>query len=157
MYFSLKNICSIFSFLFCLMLFSQDSGFKYQTYQDNGNEMGYRTLLPKKYDENKQYPLLVISIDEDKGYIDLSNKFVSDDDKNDSLEKYELYLKVLKIFNNFIYSKFKSEFTEQDLVNYAEKTIWTIDKTKCYKYFSLSTLMQLYGHRCLLQFLLAIL
>lgn len=59
MYFSLKNICSIFSFLFCLMLFSQGSGFKYQTYQDNGNEMGYRILLPKKYDENKKYPLLL--------------------------------------------------------------------------------------------------
>ena len=86
--------------------------------------------------ENKQYPLLVISIDEDKGYIDLSNKFVSDDDKNDSLEKYELYLKVLKIFNNFIYSIFKSEFTEQDLENYAEKTIWKFDKNKCYKYIS---------------------
>ena len=86
--------------------------------------------------ENKQYPLLVISIDEDKGYIDLSNKFLSEDDKNDASEKYELYLKVLKIFNNFIYSKFKNEFSKDDLINYAQKTIWKIEKNKCYKYFS---------------------
>ena len=41
------------------MLFSQNSEFKYQTFQDKGNEMGYRILLPKKYDENKKYPLLL--------------------------------------------------------------------------------------------------
>jgi len=59
MYFSLKLNCSIFSYLFCLMLFSQNSVFKYQTYQDKEKEMGYRILLPKKYDENKKYPLLL--------------------------------------------------------------------------------------------------
>ena len=30
---------------------------------------------------NKQYPLLVIAIDKDKGYVDLSTKFLSEDDK----------------------------------------------------------------------------
>ena len=59
MYPSLKFIFSIFSCLFCLILFSQNSEFKYQTYQDDGNIMPYRILLPKKYDENKKYPLLV--------------------------------------------------------------------------------------------------
>lgn len=59
MYLSYKSIFSIFSMLFCLMLFSQKSDFKYKTYQDKGNTMPYRILLPKKYDENKKYPLLL--------------------------------------------------------------------------------------------------
>jgi len=56
---SLKFICSIFSFLFCLMIFSQNNEFKYRIYKDKGDAMPYRILLPKKYDENKKYPLLL--------------------------------------------------------------------------------------------------
>ena len=59
MYSSLKFIFSTFSYLFCLIVFSQNSEFNYQTYQDDGNIMPYRILLPKKYDENKKYPLLL--------------------------------------------------------------------------------------------------
>lgn len=56
---SLKFICSIFSFLFCLMIFSQNNEFKYRIYKNKGDAMPYRILLPKKYDENKKYPLLL--------------------------------------------------------------------------------------------------
>ena len=37
---------------------------------------------------NKQYPLLVIAVDKNKGYVDLSTKFLSDDDKNNANSKY---------------------------------------------------------------------
>ena len=49
---------------------------------------------------NKQYPLLVIAIDKDKGYVDLSTKFLSDDDKNNANSKYIKYTKVLKMRKN---------------------------------------------------------
>lgn len=86
--------------------------------------------------ENKQYPLLVISIDKEKGYIDLSNKFVSDEDKESTTEKYELYKKVLKIFNNFMYSLFQNNYDDTIWTNYAMKTIWSVDTSKCYSYIS---------------------
>jgi len=86
--------------------------------------------------ENKQYPLLVITVDTEKGYIDLSNKFISDEDKESATEKYEKYKKVLKIFNNFMYSNFQNEYSDDDWINYATKTIWTVENNKCYNYLS---------------------
>lgn len=59
MYKLLKDIFLIFSIFFCLMLYSQNNKFEYQTYQDDGISMPYRILLPKEYDENKKYPLLL--------------------------------------------------------------------------------------------------
>ncbi len=86
--------------------------------------------------ENKQYPLLVISIDKEKGYIDLSNKFISDEDKESTTKKYELYKKVLKIFNNFMYSQFQNNYDDTIWINYAMKIIWSVDTNKCYNYIS---------------------
>ena len=93
--------------------------------------------------ENRQYPLLVITVDKEKGYVDLSNKFISDEDKDYANEKYDLYRKVLKIFNHFMYSKFQNEYDDNTFYEYAEKTLWKIDKNKCYKYFS-----DLYYNNC---------
>lgn len=55
----LQNILIAFSTLLCLMLYSQNNKFEYQTYQDNGITMPYRILFPKNYNENKKYPLLL--------------------------------------------------------------------------------------------------
>ena len=80
---------------------------------------------------NKQYPLLVIAVDKDKGYVDLSTKFLSEDDKNSANMKFIKYNKVLKIFNKFLELKLKN-FTYEDYINYAERTIWRIKNNECY-------------------------
>lgn len=82
---------------------------------------------------NRKYPLLVINIDKEKCYIDLSNKYLSDEDKDNSLKKYNNYFLVLKIFKNFM-KLINKNYTEDDYINYANKTIWNINKNKCYDY-----------------------
>ena len=42
-----------------------------------------------------------------------------------------------------MYSKFKNEYDDNTFYEYAEKTLWKIDKNKCYKYFS-----DLYYNNC---------
>lgn len=81
--------------------------------------------------KDKQYPLLVIAVDKEKGYVDLSTRFLSDDDKNNANNKFIKYGKVLKIFNRFMNSKFNN-FTEDEYFDFALKTIWTIKKDECY-------------------------
>ena len=81
--------------------------------------------------KDKQYPLLVIAIDKEKGYVDLSTRFLSDEDKNNANSKYIKYSKALKIFNKFMDLKF-GNFTDDDYINYATRTIWSIKKDDCY-------------------------
>lgn len=81
--------------------------------------------------KDKQYPLLVIAVDKNKGYVDLSTRFLSDEDKNNANSKYIKYRKALKIFNKFMESKFNN-FTEEEYINYATRTIWSINKEECY-------------------------
>ena len=52
------------------------------------------------------------------------------------MEKYDLYKKVLKIFNNFMYSQFENNYDDSDWIKYAMKTIWTISNNDCYTYLS---------------------
>ena len=81
--------------------------------------------------KDKQYPLLVIAVDKEKGYVDLSTRFLSDDDKNNANNKYIKYCKVLKIFSKFMEYKCVN-FTDDDYINYASKTIWTLKNDECY-------------------------
>jgi translation initiation factor 2 alpha subunit (eIF-2alpha) len=84
--------------------------------------------------ENKQYPLLVIAVDADKGYIDLSNKYLADEDKNNADNKYQIYQKVIKILNNFLYKRFGKDYSTDQYIEYAEKTIWKLENSKCYDF-----------------------
>ena len=83
--------------------------------------------------ENKQYPLLVITVDKEKGYIDLSNKYLADEDKESADDRYSLYQKVNRLFKEFLYSKFGKEYNDDQYIEYAEKSIWKLDKKKCYE------------------------
>ena len=83
--------------------------------------------------ENKQYPLLVITIDEKKGYIDLSNKYLAAEDKNSANERYSIYSKVIRLFKDFMFKKFGKDYTDEQYIEYAEKCIWKLDKKKCYE------------------------
>ena len=55
---------------------------------------------------NKKYPLLVIRVDKENKYIDLSNKFLSDEDKTIATEKFNNYFFVMKIFKRFLSKKY---------------------------------------------------
>ena len=74
--------------------------------------------------ENKQYPLLVITVDKEKGYLDLSNKYLAEEDKESANDRYSLYQKVNKLLK---------DYTEEQYKEYAEKSIWKLDKRKCYE------------------------
>ena len=78
--------------------------------------------------ENKQYPLLVINVDIEKGYIDLSNKYLAEEDKKDANENYTIYQRVIKIFKEFMFQKFGKEYDEDQYIYYAIRTIWNLDK-----------------------------
>lgn len=77
--------------------------------------------------ENKIHPLLVLTVDKEKGYIDLSNKYLSDEEKDISMEKYNFQNKAIKIFNRFLLNYENKE-------ELAEKTIWKLEKYKLYQY-----------------------
>ena len=81
--------------------------------------------------ENRIYPLLVLSVDKEKGYIDLSNKYLSDEDKDNFMEKYNKEAKVIRIFNNFIKNLNDENKNKEEL---AENSIWKIERYKCYEY-----------------------
>ena len=51
---------------------------------------------------NKKYPLLVIRVDEEKRYIDLSNKFLSEEDKEIANKKYNNYFFTIKLLKSFL-------------------------------------------------------
>lgn len=83
---------------------------------------------------NKKYPLLVIRIDEGKRYIDLSNKFLSDEDKEIANKKFNNYLFTVKLLKSFLSKKFEGKYGESDFNKYAENTIWRVESRKCYDY-----------------------
>lgn len=83
---------------------------------------------------NRKYPLLVIRVDEDKKYIDLSNKFLTDEDKDIALKRYNDYNFVVKLLKTFLSNKFGGKYDEKIYIEYAKKTIWKINPKKCYEY-----------------------
>ena len=83
---------------------------------------------------NKKYPLLVIRVDESNNFIDLSNKFLSKEDKDSTNKRYNNYCYVIKIFKKFLSTKFSSKYDEDIFIEYANKTIWKLQPKKCYEY-----------------------
>jgi len=83
---------------------------------------------------NKRYPLLVIRVDRKNKYIDLSNKFLSNEDKDTATERYNNYFFVTKIIKKVLSNKFNNKYEIEEYFNFAKKTIWKIDKKKCYEY-----------------------
>lgn len=96
--------------------------------------------------KDKQYPLLVIAVDKEKGYVDLSTRFLSDDDKNNANNKFIKYNKAIKIFKKFMDLKF-IDYSDDDYINYASKIIWTLKNDECY-----DKLINYYYNNCDLTF-----
>ena len=83
---------------------------------------------------NKKYPLLVVRIDEEKKYIDLSNKFLSDEDRNIATDRYNKYSFTIKMLKSFVSSMNNNKYEKSLLNDYAEKTLWKVESRKCYDY-----------------------
>ena len=81
---------------------------------------------------NRQYPLLVVAVDAEKGYIDLSNKYISDRDS--ALEHYAEYKHVVSVYNDFIYRK--GNISEEKKLDYADRILWRFGKGDAYREFS---------------------
>tara|TARA_Y100000589_G_scaffold330994_1_gene382545 strand:+ start:1294 stop:2226 length:933 start_codon:yes stop_codon:yes gene_type:complete len=105
---------------------------------------------------NSKLPLLVIRVDREKGNIDLSNKYIDNEEKNKLIDKYHKYKKIHNIFHYFC-SNIINTIKEEDYKNYfiqeeiddlvytdrcknkndlmeyfAKKTIWKYNKKECY-------------------------
>lgn len=84
---------------------------------------------------NRKYPLLVIRVDENNKYIDLSNKFLSKEDKESATERYEKYHFIINIFKKFLSKNNEGKYEEEEYIKYANRSIWKIQPNKCYEYF----------------------
>lgn len=85
----------------------------------------------------RTYPLLVVAVDEEKGYIDLSNKYITDRDS--AIEHYNKYKHVISVFKQFLYHLAKvleRELSEEETLEYAEKVLWKFEKREAYDQFS---------------------
>lgn len=84
---------------------------------------------------NKIYPLEVLSVEQKGGniYIDLSNKTLTDEQKNETttnVRRYQISFNLIKKFA----TKLKLE-TQEEMYNLCEKTIWKLEPNKVFKYF----------------------
>lgn len=87
----------------------------------------------------KIYPLLVVAVDEEKGYIDLSNKYITDRDS--AIEHFNKYKHIISVFKEFIYRiskkmELEDGMSEEMKIEYAEKVLWRFDKRDAYAEFS---------------------
>lgn len=55
----MKQFVSLLTILGCFSLFAQSETFNYGTHQQGERILPFRILLPKTYDKNKKYPLLL--------------------------------------------------------------------------------------------------
>ncbi len=83
---------------------------------------------------NKKYPLLVVRIDEEKKYIDLSNKFLSDEDRDVATDRHHKYSFTVKMLKSFISKINNNKYEKSLLTHYADKTLWKVEPRKCYEY-----------------------
>ena len=74
----------------------------------------------------KDVHLIVINIDTDKGYIDLSKRTINDEEIKLFDEKYKQYLHLYSIFKYLYhrYHQFKSISDEKDFENFLNITLW---------------------------------
>jgi len=86
----------------------------------------------KKFNVNKiltvgkETHLIVINVDADKGYVDLSKRTINDEEVALFDEKYKIYIKLYNMFRNFFkrYYDYKGEYDENVLEEFLKNTLW---------------------------------
>jgi translation initiation factor 2 alpha subunit (eIF-2alpha) len=95
------------------------------------NEISTRKIKRIKdvLDIGRIYPLLVIAVDEIKGYIDLSNKHIaSQEELEQTVEKYNLYKTVISLIKSM------THLTNVDYNDFCNRSIWNLDKNEIHDY-----------------------
>jgi translation initiation factor 2 alpha subunit (eIF-2alpha) len=91
----------------------------------------------KKFNVNKiltigkETHLIVINVDPDKGFIDLSKRTINDEEITLFNEKYNIYIKLYNMFRNFFkrYYDFKGEYDDKQLEEFLRNTLWKFQET----------------------------
>lgn len=121
---------------------------------DNINELGINVSLihydnlkgyisysevsrKKKFNVNKiltvgkETHLIVINVDPDKGFIDLSKRTINDEEITLFDEKYKIYIKLYNMFRHFFkkYYDYKGEYEEKQLEEFLKNTLWKFQES----------------------------
>ena len=116
---------------------------------DNINELGINVSLihydnikgyisysevsrKKKFNINKiltvgkETHLIVINVDTEKGFVDLSKRTINTEEIALFDEKYKIYIKLYNMFRNFFkkYHDYKGEYDDKQLEEFLKNTLW---------------------------------
>ena len=91
----------------------------------------------KKFNVNKiltvgkETHLIVINVDSDKGFVDLSKRTINDEEVALFDEKYKVYIKLYNMFRNFFkkYYDYKGEYDDKQLEEFLKNTLWKFQET----------------------------
>ena len=91
----------------------------------------------KKFNVNKiltvgkETHLIVINVDPDKGFVDLSKRTINDEEVVLFDEKYKVYIKLYNMFRNFFkkYYDYKGEYDDKQLEEFLKNTLWKFQET----------------------------
>ncbi len=91
----------------------------------------------KKFNVNKiltvgkETHLIVINVDPDKGFVDLSKRTINDEEVALFDEKYKVYIKLYNMFRNFFkkYYDYKGEYDDIQLEEFLKNTLWKFQET----------------------------
>ena len=92
----------------------------------------------KKFNVNKiltvgkEVHLIVINVDKDKGFIDLSKRTINDEEITLFDEKYKIYIKLYNMFRHFFkrYYDYRSEYDNKELEDFLKNTLWKYQQSK---------------------------
>jgi translation initiation factor 2 alpha subunit (eIF-2alpha) len=121
---------------------------------DNINELGINVSLiqydnlkgyisysevsrKKKFNVNKiltvgkETHLIVINVDPEKGFVDLSKRTINEEEITLFDEKYKIYIKLYNMFRNFFkkYHDYKGEYDDKQLEEFLKNTLWKFQET----------------------------
>lgn len=86
----------------------------------------YKNNQKKKIKTGSYICATVLNVDKEKGYIDLSKKQVSDEDKLLCEKNYKNNKKIINIVNGFLINK------NIDYIDFMNKTLWILDEINYY-------------------------
>ena len=104
----------------------------YLSFKDASNRRRLKGIK-KQIQINKEYPFTVISVIEEKDFIDLSKKYQSKEEEAEFIEFYKKYKFCLAIVYNFI--RFTESKTVEEQEKYMDKTVWKFPKKEVYNSF----------------------
>jgi translation initiation factor 2 alpha subunit (eIF-2alpha) len=121
---------------------------------DNINELGINVSLihydnlkgyisysevsrKKKFNVNKilivgkETHLIVINIDPDKGFVDLSKRTINNEEITLFDEKYKIYIKLYNMFRHFFkrFYDYKGDYDDKELEDFLKNTLWKFQET----------------------------